>query len=89
MKCEKQNILEIRFKVKKTKFKVWFLGSFMKNWSLDQNCWVVYGVIQKFPLILLTVFPSSFLLKIDEPTNSIYKKSEIWPAGIQKIPNVP
>ena len=34
-------------------------------------------------------FLPSFLLKIDEPTNSIYKKSEIWPAGIQKILNVP
>ena len=57
--------------------------------ELLQNCLVVYEDIQKFPLIILTVFLPSFLLKIDEPTNLIYKKSEIWPAGIQKIPNVP
>ena len=43
----------------------------------------------KVPFDHFDRFLPSFLLKIDEPTNSIYKKSEIWPAGIQKILNVP
>ena len=48
--------------------------------------------IQSYSKVLFDHFDRflpSFLLKIDEPTNSIYKKSEIWPAGIQKILNVP
>ena len=41
----KQIISEIRFRVRKTNFKVWFCGSFMKNQSLDQKYWAAYGVL--------------------------------------------